>query len=564
MLRDSFFFRLRPRHLARYRRIVEVLARHGFGAIITQLGLDDRLSIPRRLLRRGAEEWERVPPAVRLRLALEELGPTFIKLGQIASTRPEVLPPSVLAELSNLQDNVPPGPWEEILPIIEAELGRPLPEVFAAFDPTPIASASLAQVYAALLPDDTHVVVKVQRPSVERVVETDLQILHDIASLVRERLPGYTPFDPVELAEEFAIALREELDYRREGRNADRFRENFANDDHLYVPLVYWQYTTRRLMVQERLRGIKIDDLAALDAAGLDRDRIAMHAARLVIKEVLEDGFFHADPHPGNLLVMPDEVLGLLDFGTVGFLDENDKGNLIRLYIAVIQFDAAAAVEQLIRMGVADPTIDAMALERDLRRLLRRYKGLPLKDISATELLAEIQPIIYEYRLRVPSDYWLLIKTLVLMEGVGKQVAPNFDVFEVSAPYVRRFLLQQASPAHWGPVALRSLGGWATFINDLPGQTGRLMGRIERGQLELRIKDPATDNLARQLNQVANRIIQAILLGSVTIGLALLLPTLDLVWPWGLLTWVAVLGFAAVIVLTFWLLWSIWRSGRRR
>lgn len=564
MLRDSIFFRLRPRHLGRYRQIAEILVRHGFGAILTQLGLDDLLSIPRRILRGGAKDTEHAPPAVRLRLALEELGPTFIKLGQIASTRPEILPPSVLAELSNLQDNVPPDPWAEILPLIESELAMPLAETFAAFDPMPMASASLAQVYPAMLPDGTHVVVKVQRPAVERVVETDLEIFMDIARLVRERLPGIVPFDPVELAEEFAIALREELDYRREGRNADRFRENFAGEEYVHVPKVYWEYTTRRLMVQGRIRGIKIDDFAALDAAGYDRERIATHASRLIIKEVLEDGFFHADPHPGNLQILPGETIGLLDFGTVGYLDERDKANLIRLYIAIFRFDATAAVEQLIRMGIADSTVDEISLERDLRRLLRRYKGMPLKDISASEILGEIQPIIYEYRLRVPSDYWLLIKTLVIMEGVGKQIAPLFDVFEVSGPYVRKFLIQLALPTSWGPEALRSVSGWAAFLSDLPGQTGRLMNRVERGQLELRIKDPATENLARQLNQVANRVIQAILLGSLTIGLALLLPTLDLVWPWGLLTWTAILGFGAVVVLAFWLLWSIWRSGRRK
>jgi ubiquinone biosynthesis protein len=563
LLLDNFLFRLRPRHLARYRKIVEVFARLGFGAVITQLGLDSRLDIPRRLLRRSSEEIEHIPPAVRLRLAIEELGPTFIKLGQIASTRPEILPPSVLTELNNLQDQVAPDPWEIVLPLIEQELSQPIQNIFTAFDPTPIASASLAQVYPALLPDGTHVVVKVQRPNVERSVNTDLDILRDVARLVKERLPGLTPFDPVDLVDEFSLALREELDYRREGRNGDRFRANFESEDHLYVPRVYWEYTTRRIMVQERIRGIKIDDFDALDAAGYNRNRIAMHASRLVIKEVLEDGFFHADPHPGNMIILPNETIGLIDFGTVGYLDERDKANLIRLYIAVIQFDAAAAVTQLIRMGIADASVDELGLERDLRRLLRRYKGLPLKDISASELLNEIQPIIYEYRLRVPSDYWLLIKTLVIMEGVGKQIAHEFDVFEVSGPYVRRFLIQLALPTSWGPEALRSLGSWASFINDLPGQTNRLMSRLERGQIEFRLNDPATDNLARQLNRSANRIIQAILIGSLTIGLALLLPSLNLNWPWSALTWAAVLGLMATVILAFWLLWSIWRSGRK-
>lgn len=562
-MRDSFLLRLRPRHIARYREIVGVFARHGFGAVITQLGLDARLDVPRRFFRRGEEEIEHVPPAVRLRLALEELGPTFIKLGQIASTRPELVPPSVSRELSNLQDNVPAAPWDEIRPHLERELGRPLNEVFKAFDPTPMAAASLAQVYPALLPDDTHVVVKVQRPNVERVVETDLEIILDIARLLKERLPGFTPFDPVDMAEEFGSALREELDYRLEGRSADRFRENFADFEKMYVPKVFWDYTSRRLMVQERIRGIKIDDLAALEAAGYDRDRIALSASQVVIKEVLEDGFFHADPHPGNMLILPNEVIGLLDFGTVGFLDDNDKSNLIRLYIAIIQFNPQATVDQLIRMGIADTDVDQRRLEADLRKLLRKYKGLPLKDISASELLGEIQPIIYEYRLRVPSDYWLLIKTLVIMEGVGKNLAPDFDVFEVSGPYVTRFLAKLALPTSWGPNALRSVGGWGMFLTDLPRQSNRLLTQIERGRLEIKIQDPATDQLSRQVASAANRLIQAILLGSLVIGLALLLPRIDLTWPWGLLTWLAVAATTVVFVLAFWLLWSIWRSGRR-
>lgn len=564
MLKDSFLLRLRPRYISRYREIAGVFTRLGFGAVLTQLGIDRTLDIPRRMFRSGDGTVESIPPAVRFRLALEQLGPTFIKLGQIASTRPEIFPPALIAELSRLQDNVPPAPWEEVQPIIEAELGRPIHEVFLAFDRTPMAAASLAQVYPALLPDRTQVIVKVQRPNVERIVSTDLEIIHDVARLAKERIPGFWPFDPVDISNQFATALREELDYRREGRNADRMRENFKDKDFLHVPKVFWEYTTSRLIVQERIHGIKIDDLAALDAAGYDRNRIAAHASQLIVKSVLEDGFFHADPHPGNLLILPDEVIGVLDYGTVGYLDERDKANLIRLYVAVIQFDSTGIVEQLIRMGVADPTVDERSLERDLRQLLRRYMGLPLKDISASELLGDIQPIIYEYRLRVPPDYWLLIKTLVIMEGVGKHVAPDFDVFEESAPYVRRFLISMALPTTWGPDLLRSLTGWTSFVNDLPRQTNRLFSQVENGQLKLNVVDPATESLAKQVNRAANRVIQAILIGSLTIGLALLLPSIDLTWPWSAVTWLLVLALVAVLVLGFWLLWSIWRSGRQK
>jgi len=296
---------LRPRRIARYRKIAEVMARHGFGAIVAQLGLDSALRLPARLFRREPEPVTPRTAAVHLRLALEELGPTFIKLGQIASTRPEILPPAFINELSKLQDDVPPAPWEEVRALMIEELGAPIEEVFLAFDPTPIASASLAQVYAALLPDRTHVVVKAQRPGIERVIETDLAIILDLARLAQERLSWTRPYDPAGLAEEFGHALRFELDYIREGRNADRFRQNFSEEDFMYVPEIFWEHTTRRVLIQERIQGIKIDNIEAMDAADYDREQIAMNAARFVIKEVLQDGYFHADPHPGNMVIMP-------------------------------------------------------------------------------------------------------------------------------------------------------------------------------------------------------------------------------------------------------------------
>lgn len=555
---------LRPRHLRRYRQIAEVLVRHGFGAIVTQLGLDRHLDLPRRLLRRQPPPTDELTAATHIRRALEELGGTFVKLGQILSTRPDLLPPDFIAELSQLQDNVPPGPWEPIQASIEAELGAPLGQFFLAVDPTPIASASLAQVYAALLTDGTQVVVKVQRPGIDRIVYTDLEILQDLARLAQDRLPLGNLYDLVELADEFSAALRTELDYRHEGRNSDRFRKNFATETHLYVPKVYWNYSTRRILVQERIAGIKISDIEALEAAGYDRTRLAMHAARFVIKEVLEDGFFHADPHPGNMVIMPGEVIGLIDFGTVGYLAPSDRANLVRLYIVLIQFDIVGVVDQLVRMGIADLRLDQLALQRDLRRLLLKYHGLPLKDIAVGELLREIEPIVYNHQLRVPSDFWLLMKTLVIMEGVGKNLAPEFDVFAASEPYVRRFLLRMWLPSTWGPSVLRSATGWTDLLANFPRQSTNILSRMERGELEVQVRMPLMEQATKQMNHIANRIVLSILLAALIIALALLIPILDLsTWPWSFLTWIIVLGFTVASILAIWLILSILRSNSR-
>ena len=550
---------LRPRHLRRYSQIAQVLSDYGFGALLAQLGLSDRLNLPRRIFRRKAPEDE-LSAARRVRLALEELGPTFIKLGQIASVRPDLLPPAFLEELSQLQDNVAPLPWEAMREVLESELEAPVEALFLNFETDPIASASLAQVYRARLPDGKRVVVKILRPGIEERINTDLDILYDLSKTAQGRTSIGERFEVAELAVEFSNALLAELDFRREGRNADQFRQNFEAEPQIYVPEIYWEFTTRRVLVQEEIRGIKIDDLEALKKAGYDRKALAEASARFILQEVLEDGFFHADPHPGNLLVMKGGVIGVLDFGTVGLLDRRDRINLARLFVEVVQLDSEAVVDQLIRMGVADFRVNRRALERDLRRVLLRYYGLPINEISASEVVEAIQPIIFDHRLRIPSNYWLLVKTVIIMQGVGLGLDPEFDIFEASRPFLGRLFRQVWLPSTWAPSLARSAMEWSELASTFPRRSNRILDQLERGELGVQAYIPDLRDTNTMINQIVNRIIFGILVAAFIVALALLIPQLDFSWPWNLVTWVILGGFVVMSMLALFLLWSILRS----
>jgi len=555
---SMFSSRHSVRHLRRYREIIRVFLKHGFGFAFDHLWPQWR---PLRRAFRPRPAVARMLPAeelaAHLREALEELGPTFVKFGQILSTRPDLLPPSYIVELSKLQDAVPPAPWEAIRDVLTQELGRTPEEVFATIDPRPMAAASLAQVHAAALAGGEEVVIKVQRPNILASISTDLEILAALAGTAQATALGQI-YDFVAIADDFAFTLRNELDYRREGRNADRFRANFAHEPHLYVPHIYWEFTTQRVLVLERIRGIKIDDIPALDAASYDRHRVALHSARIIIKEVLEDGFFHADPHPGNFAVMPDEVIGAMDFGMVGYLKERDRLDLIRLYVASVDLETDSIVEQLVRMGAAGAAVDRQGLAQDISRLLTKYYNLPLKEIRAREVVGEMTPMAYRHHLRLPPNLWLLGKTLAMLEGVGLQLDPDFDMFAVSEPLVRRMVWRLLLPRRtWGQELLRQGAEWGELVSRLPRSGNLLLEQAERGELfQIRLRD--ADPIMSRLDRLATRLALSVLVAALIVSLALLTPLATVGSP---LQLPVTVGFVVATGLGVWLLISILKGG---
>jgi ubiquinone biosynthesis protein len=550
-------------HLNRYRQIAEILTRHGMGHAVNIMGLDRFVPFHRGLQSQSHHAKDGSGPS-RLRMVFEELGATFIKLGQILSTRHDLLPPAYQAELSRLQDGVAPIPPDVVRQLVTAELGRPIDAVFARFDLTPLASASIGQAHAASLPDGTEVVVKVRRPGVVEQVEEDLEILQNLAEMASRRWELADQYDLPGLAAEYGQTLREELDYLREARNAERFRANFANDPDIHIPRVFREMTTSRMLTLERIRGVKIDDLAALDAAHIDRQELARRATKIILRMVFEDGFFHADPHPGNFFVEAGGRIGLIDFGMVGFIDERTKEQLVGMLTAITAQDADRMAAVLQELGGARQRIDRIALRRDLDHALRQYYGQQLADIRISAVFSDTLGIIRRYHLQLPTNLALLVKAIVMEEGLGVQLDPNFNLAAALAPYARRLLAHEYSPLLWARrLSVVSLDA-ARLGVDLPQQLSQIINDLQRGNLEVAARPVGLEPYLYAAERIVNRVVFGILTAAFVIGLAMML-TADR--PHGFAQWSGVffaLGIAGAIVLGIYVLWQLLRSEWRR
>ena len=552
------------RHLRRYDQIGRILTRYGFGHILTQLGIGRVITPGLERLRFSSSEVLHATPAERMRMAVEELGPTFIKLGQILSTRGDLLPAEFIRELEKLQDTVPPTDFALIQAEVEKELKSPIDQVFPTFDPVPVASASLGQVHIATLPGGEEVAVKVLRPGVDKLIETDLDILLELAALAEKRTEWGEYYGVRSLAQEFADTLRAEQNYEQEGHNIDRYREIFAGEGHVCIPEVYWETTTRRVLTMERIQGIKITDVDALDAAGLDRETIASRNIAILLQAVLQEGFFHADPHAGNFMVLPNEVIAMMDFGIMGHLDHAQRLGLVQFFVGLFGGDTERVVDAMAELGIATRAADKRKLVRDLDRLRLRYYGLELEKIRARSFIEDLMGVAFSYRLKMPSDLVLVFKTIAMLEGISLQLDPDMNVFQEVEPYVRDALLELQSPVVRLKEIVDQMREASEAMMMLPKQLQRMLEQIEAGDSNLSMTLKGLDEPARRITAAANRLVLAILAVAFVVGPALMLPRLAEVLPeWQVAATLLILtGFAMSLFLTFVLVLSIWRSGR--
>ena len=501
---------LRRARAHRERQIAEVLARYGLSYVANVVGLERLVVVADGLVGRAPADG-RTPPE-NLRLALEELGPTFIKLGQLLSTRADLLSPDYRAELTKLLDTAPAVPSDVVEEIVEHELHAPPDTAFASFDAVPLACASVGQAHTATLRDGTDVVVKARRPHVVEDMEQDLEIIQNFAARASRRSKTAAHYDVVALADEFVQTLRAQLDYLQEARNADRFSANFASDPWVQIPRVFPDLTTSRVITLERIRGMKITDLRALDAASLDRHALAERTALIVAKMIFEDGFFHADPHPGNFFIEPTGRVGIVDFGMVGQLDDRLRQQLGRLLSGFLRRNPGRLAGALLALGTSTGVVDRARLREDLAGLLERYVGRSVGEVSLRSAISEMLEIVRRHRLKVPRDLSLLFTVLIIAEGIVAELDPEFQFAEALAPYARRHLVSGITSAEIMR-RLEQLGvDVAELVAELPPRLNRILEAIETGGLEVQLRPDDMDALLARVDRLGNRVATSVLI----------------------------------------------------
>lgn len=545
------------RNLGRTREIVTILLNHGFGDVVERLRLMRYLRWWRRVILRKAEPAPALTVAQRIRMALEELGPTFVKFGQVVSTRPDLVPAPIIAELEKLQEQVPPFSGAQAVRLVEMELGAPVPKLFAEFDPTPVAAGSLGQVHRAVHFDGRALAVKIRRPGVVRDVERDLSLMAELAAMIERHLPEAEIFDPVGLVSQFSRVIRREINFAREGRTMDEFRRLFRNDATLLVPAVCWDLTRESVLTMEFIDGMKINDREGLVAAGLSPPEIAANGARIFLKMAFEFGFFHGDPHPGNIRVLRSGVIGLIDYGMVGRLEEDKREQLVDLILAVTQGNVRNCVNQVLLIGKPFRPVDRPLLTSDVRDFVEGFYGLPLEQIDVARLLSEFVAILVTHGIRYPADLMLLIRAIVTLEGVAADLDPEFNLAVHLAPVITPLVRERYNPQRIAGRFISDARMLAGVLHDLPIHVGRTLEKLSHDDLRIHLEHQHLDRLINELDRSSNRVVIGMVMSSLIVASALVIRGAGIA-AW----WISVPTFVLSSLLGIWLIYGVFRSGR--
>lgn len=563
---DLFRLTRTYRSARRLQQIINVLLKHGFGRVIDQIHLGRYIPFRKRL--RAFGQWPTLKgPTVpeRLRIAFGELGPSFIKLAQILSSRPDLITAQFANEFKKLQDEVPPFPVNEARLIIEEELKKPLNEVFREFEDSPVAAASIAQVHRAKLTDGSEVIVKVQRPGIREQIETDVNILVTVARLLERHVPESRFFNPVGIVEEFSRTVTKEMDFMGEARNCARFRMNFEDYPDVYIPRIYPEYITEKVLVMERVEGVRIDDIEGMVAMGIDRKALVGISVAAYFKMVLEDGFFHADPHPGNLLVQPDGKLAFVDFGIVGRVTQEMMETMANTFLALINKDFDRLIDLYIELGYISVEVDLDKFRRefksDLLYFLEPLYGMTLKEVNFARYLDVITHIALKHRMRIPSDLLLINKAMLILENIGRELDPGFDFVAAAEPYASRIVKEKYNPSKIYERTVRNIMEVGDFLVLFPKQVKRIVQKILRDDIHIKLSHTGLDRLINDMDRSSNRITFGLIISAILVSSAIMHSTGVGPTIFGLSV-LGIISFGMAFLMGIWLIISIIRSGR--
>lgn len=553
----------RIRHMSRYRDIAIALIRHGFGIVVEEIGFAQFLSLPRKMFF-DAKEKDGKTTGERIRLVLQELGPTFVKLGQIASTRPDLLPEEIIHELEKLQDQVSPFSFEEVRNIVQKELGADLNQIFRQFADVPLAAASIGQVHQAILHSGEKVAVKVQRPNIANVIETDLEILQDLAILAERRLEWAARYQIRDMVDEFSRSLRAELDYTIEARNAEKISNQFKNDPNIYIPKVFWEYSTKKVLTMEYVEGVKFNELERLKQNGYNLKNLADRLTKAIFRQIFIEGFFHGDPHPGNVLVLPGEAIAFIDFGMVGRLNPEMKYHFSSLVIALMRQSTDGVIKSICQMGLVPDDVNLMQLRDDVEQLREKYYHVSLSKISLGEAVNDLFRVAFRHSIRLPRDLTLLGKTLLTVEGMVEKLDPGFRILDIAEPFGRQLLKERWQPKNVAEVVWKRVSDYGEMLIDFPKNMKELTSLIKQGKLHLEIDVPKLDHFLKKLDQISNRLSFSIVLLSFSIIMVGIIIGSSMGRQSTLLWKIPAIeiGFGVATLMFVWLLYSIFKSGR--